>query len=143
MSVVSNSVNVQTRTFRLREFANRCNCPVGQPCSLFFTCRMCTCVLETFPFGRCMRTPFIISNANVRFRRNGRVLVTSPSEYVQYTVINKPRRNEIRIRTFRFSVKNKNKRRAFIQMSPNGKLMTSKIFFNSKGKVTKIKPVKH
>ncbi len=88
----------------------------------------CTCYI---PAGVCGSSSIaVVSNADVCVKRMGNKTFFNykPSKNVQFTIITSPVKGKIVKRVFRTQIKNKNRRRAYLQfIGRNGTLTSRKI----------------
>ncbi|WP_128895313.1 hypothetical protein [Longirhabdus pacifica] len=126
----SGTVKVSRRVKTLKQ--TRVDCPArfcmvvgNRPCRDFGP--GCICISLLLPVCGSF-APAQITNADVHFRRNGSVFFT-PSKYLQYSIINF-RKNRFIIRTFRFHIRNKNRKRfTFQNLNRKGKLVIRRMAF--------------
>ncbi|WP_128895312.1 hypothetical protein [Longirhabdus pacifica] len=127
-------VHVKRRVVTLRQIRS-VDCPTDSICQQFTNspCRRAIqqgCFCEGIVVGVCRIVgSSLFTNANLHFKKNGEIHFT-PSEYLQYTIVNTPKRGKFIVRTFRFKMKNKN-RKSFISQTVNskGKLESKRITF--------------
>ncbi len=132
----NNHVHVIRRVERIAQRRRR-PCPDGRSCNIIdnFPCRQfdsCLCIGIPFIPGLngCLDLSLSqISNANVHFRRDGAIYFT-PSKYLQYSIISTPRKGRTIVRTFRFKIRNKNRKSFTIQnLNRKGKLVNKRFTF--------------
>ncbi|WLR42483.1 hypothetical protein LC087_17575 [Bacillus carboniphilus] len=132
----SNDVKVQTRTVKL-------NAPPPPSCNIS-PCipSACASSCPCFLLLSCIKS-FTAQNADVvvHKRPEQKILITlTPSKHVQNTMFISKSKCLIRIRTFKYPIKNKNQKIAYTQyVNEKGILVNKNVHFNSKGKIIHVK----